>query len=248
MLKKRIIPCLDVRDGRVVKGIKFENIRDIASPTEMAKYYSDAGADELVFYDITASHENRKLFADVVKAVADQIAIPFCVGGGVTSLDDFDRLLKSGADKVSINSSAIANPSLIQEASRKYGNQCVVVSIDAKRIDGKYVVFTKGGRHNTGLDAIEWADKAVSLGAGEIVINSIDEDGMKSGYDLVLLKALSKLSVPLIASGGAGQMKDFFEGALYADGLLAASVFHTKSILINELKIYLDENGIMVRI
>jgi len=248
MLKKRIIPCLDVRDGRVVKGIKFKEIKDIASPTEMAKYYSEAGADELVFYDITASYENRNLFTDVVKAVADQIAIPFCVGGGVRSLEDFDRLLKSGADKVSVNSSAIENPTLISQASRKYGSQCVVVSIDAKKVGSKYVVFTKGGRNNTGLDALLWAEEAVELGAGEIVINSIDEDGMKSGYDLDLLEALSTLSVPIIASGGAGQMKDFLDSAQYSEGLLAASVFHNKSIIIKDLKEYLNENGVKVRL
>jgi cyclase len=248
MLAKRIIPCLDVRDGRVVKGQKFKNIKDIASPIEMATYYSKEGADELVFYDITASYENRGTLIEVVKQVADCISIPFCVGGGVNSIEDFDIILKSGADKVSINSSAISKPELIKEASRKYGNQCVVVSIDVKKVDGEYRVFSKGGRLDTGLNAIAWAQKSVRLGAGELVINSIDEDGMKNGYDLKLLeKIASVVNVPLIASGGAGIKEHFLEGARYADGILAASVFHNRTIKINELKDYLSSQNITMR-
>jgi len=248
MLAKRIIPCLDVRDGRVVKGQKFMNIKDVASPTEMAAFYSNEGADELVFYDITASHENRETSLEFVKQVADEINIPFCVGGGVNSIEDFDRILKSGADKVSINSSAVKNPSLISEGARKYGNQCVVVSIDAKLVGDQYQVFIKGGRENTGLNAIDWAMKAVVLGAGELVINSIDEDGMKKGYDTVLLEMISKVvNVPIIASGGAGTMEHFVEGASVADGILAASVFHNKEIKIQDLKTYLYNNNVKVR-
>ena len=248
MLAKRIIPCLDVRDGRVVKGQKFMNIRDVASPTEMAAFYSKEGADELVFYDITASHENRETSLEFVKLVADEINIPFCVGGGVNSIEDFDKILKSGADKVSINSSAVKNPSLISEAARKYGNQCVVVSIDAKLVGDQYQVFIKGGRENTGLNAIDWAMKAVVLGAGELVINSIDEDGMKNGYDVVLLEKIAEaVNVPIIASGGAGTMDHFVEGARVADGILAASVFHNKEIKIQDLKTYLYNNNVKVR-
>ncbi|MCH4888521.1 imidazole glycerol phosphate synthase subunit HisF [Acidaminobacter sp. JC074] len=248
MLAKRIIPCLDVRDGRVVKGQKFQNIKDVASPTDMAAFYSAEGADELVFYDITASHENRETSLKFVKQVADEINIPFCVGGGVNTIEDFDRILKSGADKVSINSSAVKSPDLIAEGARKYGNQCVVVSIDAKLVDGVYRVFVKGGRENTGLDAIEWAKEAVALGAGELVINSIDEDGMKNGYDLKLLELISgAVNVPIIASGGAGIMDHFVEGAQLADGILAASVFHNKAIKISELKEYMYKNNIEVR-
>lgn len=248
MLKKRIIPCLDVKNGRVVKGIQFKDIKDIGSPTQLAKYYSEQGADELVFYDITASYEERGLFKEVVENIADEISIPFSVGGGVKCLEDFDRLLKSGADKVSINSSAIDNPQLIADASRRYGKQCVVVSIDVMKVDGKYTVFTKGGRFNTGLNALSWARHAVELGAGELVINSINEDGMKQGYDLNFLDLLSDVSVPIIASGGAGQYSHFLDGASYADGLLAASVFHNKTILINDLKRYLDMHGVRVRL
>jgi len=248
MLAKRIIPCLDVRDGRVVKGQKFMNIRDVASPTEMAAFYSKEGADELVFYDITASHENRETSLEFVKLVADEINIPFCVGGGVNSIEDFDKILKSGADKVSINSSAVKNPSLISEAARKYGNQCVVVSIDAKLVGDQYQVFIKGGRENTGLNAIDWAMKAVVLGAGELVINSIDEDGMKNGYDVVLLEKIAEaVNVPIIASGGAGTMDHFVEGTCVADGILAASVFHNKEIKIQDLKTYLYNNNVKVR-
>jgi cyclase len=248
MLAKRIIPCLDVRDGRVVKGQKFKNIKDIASPVEMASFYSDEGADELVFYDITASYENRGTLIEVVKEVADCISIPFCVGGGVNSIEDFDIILKSGADKVSINSSAIKRPELIEEASRKYGNQCVVVSIDVKKVDGLYRVFSKGGRVNTGMNAIDWAKEAVQLGAGELVINSIDEDGMKNGYNSELLEMIATIvNVPLIASGGAGTVEHFLEGARFADGILAATVFHNRSIRINDLKNYLSSNNITMR-
>ena len=248
MLTKRIIPCLDVRDGCVVKGQKFMNIKDVASPTEMAAYYSKEGADELVFYDITASHENRETSLEFVKQVADEINIPFCVGGGVNTIEDFDRILKSGADKVSINSSAVKTPSLITEGAKKYGNQCVVVSIDAKLVGDQYQVFIKGGRENTGLNAIDWARKAVDLGAGELVINSIDEDGMKNGYDVVLLEKIAEaVNVPIIASGGAGTMDHFVEGARVADGILAASVFHNKEIKIQDLKTYLYNNNVKVR-
>jgi len=248
MLTKRIIPCLDVRNGRVVKGKKFMNIKDVASPTEMAAYYSKEGADELVFYDITASHENRETSLEFVKQVADEINIPFCVGGGVNTIEDFDKILKSGADKVSINSSAVKTPSLITEGAKKYGNQCVVVSIDAKLVGDQYQVFIKGGRENTGLNAIDWAQKAVELGAGELVINSIDEDGMKNGYDVVLLEKIAEaVNVPIIASGGAGTMDHFVEGARVADGILAASVFHNKEIKIQDLKTYLYNNNVKVR-
>lgn len=248
MLTKRIIPCLDVRDGRVVKGQQFKNIKDVASPVEMATYYSEAGADELVFYDITASYEARQTSLQFVKDVADCINIPFCVGGGVNTIEDFDLILKSGADKVSINSSAVRTPELITEGARKYGSQCVVVSIDAKKVNGTYQVFVKGGRENTGLDAIEWAKEAVALGAGELVLNSIDSDGMKSGYDIELLTKVSEaVNVPIIASGGAGKMMDFLEAAPVADGILAASVFHHKTIKIKDLKDYLAEEGVMVR-
>ncbi len=250
MLTKRIIPCLDVRDGRVVKGVQFQNIKDIASPVELAEFYMSEGADELVFYDITASHEKRGATLDFVAAVADCINIPFCVGGGVKTVEDFDRILKSGADKVSINSSAIENPNLIKEASKKYGNQCVVVSIDVKNIEGSYKVVTHGGRSNTGLDAIEWAKKAVELGAGELVINSIDEDGMKNGYDIVCLRKITDVvTVPVIASGGAGLEEHFYDAVVEAnvDGILAASVFHNKIIRINDLKDYLISKNIRMR-
>lgn len=248
MLTKRIIPCLDVRDGRVVKGQKFENIVDVASPVEMARFYAGEGADELVFYDITASYEKRGTSLEFVQQVADEINIPFCVGGGVHTIEDFDRILKSGADKVSINSSAVKTPELIAEGARKYGNQCVVVSIDAKNINGTYDVFVKGGRENTGLDVIEWAKRAVSLGAGELVINSINEDGMKNGYDLTLLELISNaVNVPVIASGGAGEMKHFLEASEVSDGILAASVFHHKLIKIKDLKAYLYKKNVNVR-
>lgn len=251
MLTKRIIPCLDVRGGRVVKGKKFTDIKDVNSPEVLAKYYSDAGADELVFYDITASSDQRKTSLEFIKKVADCINIPFCVGGGVNTIEDFDTILKSGADKVSINSSAVTKPNLIREASLKYGNQCVVVSIDAKKKLGSWNVYINGGRVDTGLNAIEWAKEVVRLGAGELVINSIDEDGMKNGYDLKLLKKITEaVNVPVIASGGAGVMGDFYN-AIYVsnvDGVLAASVFHYKEILIKDLKKYLVDKNIPMRL
>jgi cyclase len=250
MLTRRVIPCLDVREGRVVKGKKFENIVDVDDPVVLAKYYSKEGADELVFYDITASHEKRQTSLQFVKAVASELNIPFSVGGGVKSLDDFDTILKSGADKVSINSSAYLDPELIRLSSEKYGNQCVVVSIDAKKVNENYHVFINGGRYDTKKDAVEWACQAVMLGAGELVINSIDEDGMKGGYDIELLKKITDaVNVPVIASGGAGVMEHFKDAIIEADvdGILAASVFHYKNIKINDLKQYLIENGIEMR-
>ena len=251
MLAKRIIPCLDVRKGRVVKGKKFMDIQDVDDPAKLGKYYSESGADELVFYDITASNEERKTSLEFVKRVAQEINIPFCVGGGVSSLDDFKYILRSGADKVSINSSAVRNPNLIKEASERFGNQCVVLSIDAKKNEeGSWDVYVKGGREKTDLDVVEWAKKGVELGAGEIVVNSIDEDGMKKGYDLELLKKITeRVNVPVIASGGAGTCEHFLEAVNYAnvDGILAASVFHFGEIKINDLKKYLKENNVDVR-
>ena len=251
MLAKRIIPCLDVKDGRVVKGMNFTGLRDMADPVELAKYYNQSGADELVFYDITASAEGRNIFTDILKKVASEVFIPLCVGGGIRNLDDFDRVLKSGADKVSVNSGAIANPDLIPNAAKKYGDQCVVLSMDVKRVDGKFKVFAKGGRENTGLDALEWAVYGVDNGAGEIVLNSIDTDGVKNGFDLEMLDALAaRVTVPIIASGGAGKMEDFLE--LFAhDGMdagLAASIFHTKQVDIRDLKVYLKSHGVEMRI
>lgn len=251
MISKRIIPCLDVRNGRVVKGVNFQEIRDMADPVEMARYYYETGADELVFYDITASVEGRKLFTDVLRAVASQIFIPLTVGGGINSLDDFDTVLKSGADKVSVNSGAIKNPSLIGAAAKRYGSQCVVLSIDVKRVDGNFHVFANGGRIDTGMDALEWAKQGEDLGAGEIVLNSIDTDGVRKGFDLPMLREFGKIvSVPLIASGGAGTMEDFLELFQYEriDAGLAAGVFHTKKIEIGNLKRYLKDSGVNVRI
>ncbi len=252
MLTKRIIPCLDVRDGRVVKGQKFDDIKDVDDPAILGAYYSREGADELIFYDITASHEKREISLDFVSKVAKNINIPFCVGGGVETIDDFTKILRKGADKISINSGAVKNPSLIKEAALKFGNQCVVLSIDAKKeSDGTYKVYTQGGRNKTELDAISWAIEGVRLGAGEICINSIDEDGMKNGYDLELLSLLIKaVNVPIIASGGAGKKEHFLEALEQTDvdAVLAASVFHYKEILINDLKNYLKDAGINVRI
>ncbi|HHY53078.1 MAG TPA: imidazole glycerol phosphate synthase subunit HisF [Clostridiales bacterium] len=251
MISKRIIPCLDVRNGRVVKGVNFQEIRDMADPVEMARYYYETGADELVFYDITASVEGRKLFTDVLRAVASQIFIPLTVGGGINSLDDFDTVLKSGADKVSVNSGAIKNPSLIGAAAKRYGSQCVVLSIDVKRVDGNFHVFANGGRIDTGMDALEWAKQGEDLGAGEIVLNSIDTDGVRKGFDLPMLRAFGEIvSVPLIASGGAGTMEDFLELFRYdrIDAGLAAGVFHTKKIEIGSLKRYLKDSGVNVRV
>ncbi len=212
MITKRIIPCLDVRNGRVVKGVNFEGIQDVADPVEMARFYNDSGADELVFYDITASVEERALFSDILVEVASQIFIPLTVGGGINSLEDFDRVLKCGADKVSVNSGAIRNPDLIGMGAKKYGDQCVVLSMDVKRVDGTFKLFTKGGRENTGIDALQWAVEGVERGAGELVVNSIDTDGVKDGFDLELLDEIAaRVSVPIIASGGAGKMEDFAE-------------------------------------
>lgn len=251
MITKRIIPCLDVRNGRVVKGTNFEGLKDVDDPVELAKYYNSMQADELVFYDITASYEGRKLFVNVLEKVANEIFIPLTVGGGINTIEDFDMVLKSGADKVSVNSGAIKNPDLIREAAEKYGNQCVVLSIDIKRVNGKYSVFSKGGREDTGIDAIEWAVNGEKNGAGELVINSIDTDGVKNGFDIELLKEIAdNVSIPLIASGGAGNMehfKDVFQ-VRGVDAGLAASIFHFKEIDIKGLKEYLQKNNINVRL
>ena len=252
MITKRIIPCLDVKNGRVVKGVNFLGLADVSSPVSLAKYYSDNGADELVFYDITASYEGRALFTDILREVAGTIFIPLTVGGGINTIDDFDRVLKSGADKVSVNSGAIKDPSLIYEAARKYGDQCVVLSVDAKRVDGGYRVFAKGGREDTGMDAIEWIKRGVASGAGEIVLNSIDTDGVKKGFDLEMLMAVCDVvNVPVIASGGAGGIDDFvslFKSIPKVDAGLAASIFHFGEVEISDLKRELKENGINVRI
>ena len=250
MLARRIIPCLDVREGRVVKGKQFEGIQDVDDPATLGKRYSESGADELVFYDITASSDKRAISLQFVEDVAKNLNIPFCVGGGVKSLADFDRILRKGADKISINSSAIDTPSLIQEASFKYGAQCVVLSIDVKKVDGEYKVFKHGGRINTGLDAIEWAKKGETLGAGELVINSMDADGMKTGFDIHLLNQIEAVvNIPIIASGGAGSKEHFLEASKLssADGLLAASVFHFGEIAIPDLKDYLIQNNLPFR-
>ena len=251
MITKRIIPCLDVKNGRVVKGTNFEGLRDMADPVEMARFYNTAGADELVFYDITASVEGRTLFTDILTRVASEIFIPLTVGGGINTLEDFDRVLKCGADKVSVNSGAIRNPAIIGEAAKKYGDQCVVLSCDIKRVDGKFMLFAKGGRENTGIDALDWIVRGVGNGAGELVINSIDTDGVKNGFDLELLDAVaSRVSVPIIASGGAGKMEDFVELFKHKgmDAGLAASIFHSKQVDIADLKRYLRENGVEMRL
>jgi len=251
MITKRIIPCLDVKNGRVVKGTNFEGLKDMADPVEMARFYNAAGADELVFYDITASVEGRALFTDILTRVAGEIFIPLTVGGGINTLEDFDRVLKCGADKVSVNSGAIKNPGIIAEAAKKYGDQCVVLSCDIKRVDGRFLLFTKGGRENTGMDALQWIERGVANGAGELVINSIDTDGVKNGFDLELLDAVAaRVSVPIIASGGAGKMEDFVELFRHKgmDAGLAASIFHTKQVEIAQLKRYLRENGVEMRI
>ncbi len=251
MLTKRIIPCLDVRDGRVVKGVNFKDLSDVSSPVELAAYYSDAGADELVFYDITASAEGRRLFTDILRQTAACVFIPLTVGGGIASLEDFDRVLKCGADKVSVNSGAIRDPALIGEAARRYGSQCVVLSADVKRVDGDFHVFAKGGRIDTGIPAIDWIRRGAESGAGEIVVNSIDTDGVKAGFDLELLRAVCEaVSVPVIASGGAGSIRDFEELFLQVPGVdagLAASVFHFGEIRIRDLKEALRKSGISVR-
>ncbi len=252
MITKRIIPCLDVRGGSVVKGTNFENLNEISSPVQLAKFYSDNGADELVFYDITASSDGRKLFTDILKETASEVFIPLTVGGGINSLEDFDRVLKCGADKVSVNSGAIKNPGIINAAAEKYGDQCVVLSVDVKRVDGQFKVFAKGGRENTGLDALEWIKNGVENGAGEIVVNSIDTDGVKKGFDIEMLKAVCDIvNVPVIASGGAGGKQhfvDLFNAVPSVSAGLAASIFHYGEVAIKDLKNTLKENDITVRL
>ncbi len=252
MITKRIIPCLDVRNGRVVKGTNFEGLRDVSSPIELAEYYSGNGADELVFYDITASAEGRKLFTDILTETARRVFIPLTVGGGINTIDDFDRVLKCGADKVSVNSGAIRNPELVGQAARRYGNQCVVLSADVKRVDGVFRVFAKGGRENTGMEAIEWIRRCVSAGAGEVVVNSIDTDGVRKGFDLEMLDAVCRaVDVPVIASGGAGKIEDFlelFRAIPRVDAGLAASIFHFGTVKISDLKQRMNDAGIPARI
>ena len=251
MITKRIIPCLDVRDGRVVKGVNFLGLCDVSSPVKLAKYYSDNGADELVLYDITASAEGRALFTDILCEVAKTIFIPLCVGGGINTLADFERVLNCGADKVSVNSGAIRNPALVGEAAKRYGDQCVVLSVDVKRVEGVFRVFAKGGRENTGMEAIEWIRRCVDAGAGEVVVNSIDTDGVKGGFDLEMLDAVCRaVSVPVIASGGAGCIGDFtklFQTLPGVDAGLAASIFHFNEVAIPDLKAELIKNGIPMR-
>ena len=252
MITKRIIPCLDVKDGRVVKGVNFQGLADVSSPVELAKYYSSNGADELVFYDITASAEGRALFTDILTETAKSVFIPLTVGGGINTLADFDRVLKCGADKVSVNSGAIRNPSLIYEAAKRYGDQCVVLSADVKRVDGVFRVFAKGGRENTGMEALSWIKRCVENGAGEVVVNSIDTDGVKQGFDLEMLEAVCNIvNVPVIASGGAGKQEDFvelFHKLPGVDAGLAASVFHFGEIQIKDLKQTLQKENILVRV
>lgn len=252
MITKRIIPCLDVRNGRVVKGTNFQNLNDVSSPVELGEFYSSCGADELVFYDITASAEGRQLFTDILREVASKIFIPLTVGGGINTVEDFDRVLKCGADKVSVNSGAIKNPELISQAARLYGNQCVVISCDIKRVDGVFHVFAKGGREDTGMEAISWIKRCVDMGAGEVVVNSIDTDGVKKGFDIEMLKAVCEaVNVPVIASGGAGCAEDFvtlFNEIPDIDAGLAASIFHFGEVQIKDLKKLLKENNINVRL
>ena len=252
MITKRIIPCLDVRDGRVVKGVNFSALRDVDSPVALAEYYTDCGADELVFYDITASAEGRALFTDILRETASRVFIPLTVGGGINTLADFGRVLKCGADKVSVNSGAIKNPALIGEAALRYGSQCVVLSVDIKRVDGEFRVFSRGGRDDTGMEALSWIERGVAAGAGEVVVNSIDTDGVKGGFDLELLDAVcSRVRVPVVASGGAGSAEDFtrlFESVPRVSAGLAASIFHFGEVKIPELKRTLRENGINVRL
>lgn len=252
MITKRIIPCLDVKDGRVVKGVNFEGLNDVSSPVELGRYYSDCGADELVFYDITASSDGRKLFTDILKEVARNIFIPLTVGGGINTLEDFDRVLKCGADKVSVNSGAIKNPDLIKAAAEKYGSQCVVISADIKRVDGEFRVFARGGRDDTGMEGVSWIKRCVDNGAGEVVVNSIDTDGVKKGFDIEMLKAVcNAVNVPVIASGGAGRAQDFvtlFNEIPDIDAGLAASIFHFGEVKISDLKQLLNKNNINVRL
>ncbi len=251
MIAKRIIPCLDVRDGRVVKGINFQGLKDVDDPVMLAEYYNKQGADELVFYDITASYEGRGLFTDVLQAVARRVFIPLTVGGAIRTLADFDRVLKCGADKVSVNSGAVSNQALVQDAAKRYGSQCVVLSMDIKRVGGEFHIFTKGGRVDTGIDALEWASRGESEGAGELVVNSMDTDGAKTGFDIPLLAAIARrVRIPIIASGGAGSIDDFIslfqlEGI---DAGLAASIFHYRQVRIGELKTALHNKGIPVRL
>ncbi len=251
MIAKRIIPCLDIRDGRVVKGVNFEGLRDVEDPVALAAYYNQQGADELVFYDITASAEGRGLFTDILTRTAAEVFIPLTVGGAIRSVEDFDRVLKCGADKVSVNSGAIARPEIMEEGAKRYGSQCVVLSMDVKRVDGAFHVFAKGGREDTGLEAVEWAKRGAALGAGELVINSMDTDGVKNGFDLELLAAIAEaVPLPIIASGGAGKQEDFAD--LFAlpgmDAGLAASIFHFKEVEIPALKTFLQQRGIPMRI
>ncbi len=252
MITKRIIPCLDVKDGRVVKGVNFKGLSDVASPVRLAEYYSACGADELVFYDITASAEGRTLFTEILRETAENVFIPLTVGGGIGSLEDFDRVLKCGADKVSVNSGAIRDPSLVSEAAKRYGDQCVVLSVDIKRVDGEFRVFAKGGREDTGMEAITWIRGCVDAGVGEVVVNSIDTDGVRTGFDLEMLAAVCQaVQVPVIASGGAGRAEDFitlFKTLPEVDAGLAASVFHFDEIRIEELKILMAANGISARL
>lgn len=252
MITKRIIPCLDVRDGRVVKGVNFKSLQDVSSPVELAKYYTQNGADELVFYDITASSDGRKLFTDILCETAKSVFIPLTVGGGINTVEDFDRVLKCGADKVSVNSGAIKSPDLICKAAKLYGDQCVVLSVDVKRVDGVFRVFAKGGRENTGMEAIEWIKRCVANGAGEVVVNSIDTDGVKKGFDLEMLeKVCDAVNVPVIASGGAGKIEDFitlFNTVPKVDAGLAASIFHFGEVSINDLKKEMKSNNIPTRI
>ena len=252
MITKRIIPCLDVKNGRVVKGVNFGGLQDVSSPVTLAKFYSDNGADELVFYDITASSDGRKLFTDILTETARSVFIPLTVGGGINTVEDFDRVLKCGADKVSVNSGAIRNPSLIKEAARLYGDQCVVLSVDIKRVDGVFRVFAKGGRENTGMEAISWITKCVDNGAGEVVVNSIDTDGVKGGFDLPMLQAVCDgVNVPVIASGGAGKIGDFitlFQTLPKVDAGLAASIFHFGEVAIPDLKAEMAKNNIPTRL
>ena len=251
MITKRIIPCLDVKDGRVVKGVNFQGLSDVSSPVELARYYSAGGADELVFYDITASAEGRALFTDILTETAATVFIPLTVGGGINTVEDFDRVLKCGADKVSVNSGAIRDPSLVGAAAKKYGDQCVVLSADVKRVDGQFRVFAKGGRVDTGIEAIGWIKRCVGRGAGEVVLNSIDTDGVKGGFDLEMLDAVcNAVSVPVIASGGAGCAADFiklFKTLPRVDAGLAASIFHFGEVKIPELKDELAASRINVR-
>ena len=252
MITKRIIPCLDVKDGRVVKGVNFQGLSDVSSPVTLAQYYSECGADELVFYDITASSDGRKLFTDILCETAKKVFIPLTVGGGINTLEDFDRVLKCGADKVSVNSGAIRNPNLIYEAAKLYGDQCVVISADVKRVDGVFRVFAKGGRENTGMEAFEWIKRCVDNGAGEVVLNSIDTDGVKKGFDLEMLDAVcNAVNVPVIASGGAGCIEDFvtlFNTLPKVDAGLAASIFHFGEVSIKDLKETLKKENIPVRL